>query len=357
MRLWKKLTTSVLMLAGALALSGSLSASEPGVLHVEDNGKVFTSEGIAKAEAAMSETTFLSKTHFNVVTYGKIPEAKRDAYEKAKGTPTEKSKFFHDWAEQSAKAHKSRGVFVLISMEGAHIRAIDDRTTDVKRDFDSKDLKAVQEKFTEGFKLAFKETDAAKKKPLHDAALLEATNYVIDQLKNTTGNTTTNRNTTTGAANVKEKEGSNIMSYVCIGIVALLGVWLVIGIVRALTGGGGGGQYAGGGGYGGGYGGGGGFMSGIMGGLLGAVAGNYLYNNFFGGHSSASASDGYGSTGSTGNDTSGDGDYSGGADGGGSDFGGDTGGDFGGDTGGGDFGGGDFGGDSGGGGDFGGGDW
>ena len=76
--------------------------------------------------------------------------------------------------------------------------------------------------------------------------------------------------------------------WICLGLCVLLGVWLVIGIIRAFTGGGGGG-----GGYGGGGGGGGGFGSSLMGGLFGAMAGMWLYNSMFGGHHDMGSNDAF----------------------------------------------------------------
>ncbi len=351
-------TTSKLILLAALLVGGFTiptvaCASEPGVLKIDDNGSVFTADGIKKAEDKFSSTSFKSPTILNVVTYGKIPDGQRAAFDKTKGDDVAKKRFFGEWVRDLATSHRTRGIFVLISMEGTHIRAIDDRQTDAKRHFDDADLRTLEKKLIEGFKAGFKESDPALKKVQFDAALLDGTSFVIEQLQNTSaaGSTSTKKVST---SNTSETGGSNIMSYVCIGIVALLGVWIVIGLVRMMTGGGGGGGGGGygGGGYGGG-GGGGGFMSSMLGGMFGAAAGMYLYDSFAGGsHSSnAQASD------NSGNNTGdgGAGDYSGGGDGGGGDFGGgDTGG------GGGDFGGGsDFGGgggDLGGGGDFGGGD-
>ena len=63
-------------------------ASDPGVLKIDDNGSVFTSEGIKKAEDKFSSTSFKSPTVLNIVTYGKIPEAKRADFETAKGDAT-----------------------------------------------------------------------------------------------------------------------------------------------------------------------------------------------------------------------------------------------------------------------------
>ena len=360
---------SVVAAAACVASPGTAGASEKGTLTVKDNGSVFTADGIRKAEDAFEAVSFQAPTKLAVVTFNKVPDSKRVAFEDAKSGDAKK-RFFREWAEEVARSSGKPDVLVFISMEGTHIKAIDDRQTDLKRGFDDKDLHALEQKFVAGFKKSADATDAAAKLARHDSALLDSVNFVADQLKNTTLPANTNgKRVNAPANNAAETKGTGIMTYVCIGIVALLGVWLVVGVVRMMMGGGGGGggNYGGGGmGGGGGMmgGGGGGLMTGLLGGMLGAVAGNYLYNNFMGGNShsndsTGSSGGGYGDSGTTGD--TGAGDYSGGGDGGGSDFGDATGGDSGGgDFGGGDSGGGDFGGggsDFGGGGDSGGGDW
>ncbi|MFQ3650773.1 MAG: hypothetical protein SNJ75_10600, partial [Gemmataceae bacterium] len=124
-------------------------------------------------------------------------------------------------------------------------------------------------------------------------------------------------------------------SWLCIGLMVLMGLWLVVGLIRAFSGVGGqaGAAQPGGGG---------GFLSSLLGGLVGAAAGMYLYNSFFGSGTSSV----FGSS-PTGDPNAGA-DNSPQADGGGGDWGGDAGGgDWGGDAGGGDWGG-----DAGGGGDW-----
>ena len=358
---------SVVAATVSLAAPGSASASEKGVLAVKDNGAVFSTDGVRKAEQAFEGVTFQAPTKLAVVTFGKVPEGKRAAFDEAKGKDA-RDRFFREWAEEVARSSGKPDVLVFISMEGSHVRAIDDRRTELKRGFDDADLRTLREKFVAGFKPSAEDKDAAAKIERHDAALLASVNFVAEQLKDTT--LPANGKRANGAANnAADTKGSSIMSYVCIGIVALLGIWLVFGLVRMMMGGSGGGGSGGGGMGGGGMGGGGmgaggGLMTGLLGGMLGAVAGNYLYNSFMGGNHSTdsmgSNGGGYGDSGTTGD--TGAGDYSGGGDSGGGDFsGGDSGGDAGGsDFGGGDSGGGDFGGggsDFGGGGDSGGGDW
>ena len=347
----------VVAAVASVASPGTASASEKGTLTVKDNGSVFTADGVRKAEEAFEGVTFQAPTKLAVVTFGKIPEAKRAAFDAVKSSKEDKDRFFGEWAKEIARSSGKPDVLVLVSMEGTSVKVIDDRQTDLKRGFDDKDVRTVRDKFMAGFKpVAGEENDA--KLARHDAALLESVKFVAAELKDTTVPANTKRANGAGN-NVAESKGTGIMGYICIGIVVLLGIWLVIGVVRMMMGGGGGGGgggYGGGGMGGGGMGGGGGLMTGLLGGMLGAVAGNYLYNNFMGGNTHSNdmgSSGGYGDSGTSGD--TGAGDYDGGADSGNGDFGG---GDAGGSSGGGDSGGGDFGGgDTGGGGDSGGGDW
>ena len=208
-----KLVLLVALLVGGFTAPTVATASEPGVLKIDDNGSVFTTDGIKKAEDKFGSTSFKSPTILNVVTYGKIPDGQRAAFEKTKGDDVAKKRFFGEWVRDLATSHRTRGIFVLISMEGTHIRAIDDRQTDAKRHFVDADLRTLEKKLIEGFKAGFKETDPALKKVQFDAALLDGTSFVIEQLQNTSaaGSTSTKKVST---SNTSETGGSNIMSYV-----------------------------------------------------------------------------------------------------------------------------------------------
>ncbi len=343
-------------------------ATHHGVMTVEDNAKAFTPEGIKKAEDTFHDTNFRAPTELVVVTYLKVPESKHADYEKVKNIKADKARFFGDWAKELAKSRGSKGIFVLVSREGGHVHAIDDRQNDVYRKFDDKDLKVLEKKIGDGFQKAGKTTGDTEAKEARDEGLLHGVQFVASELKNTTVPEATDHKTNASQDKSSGSGGffSGIMGWICIGVAVLLGIWLVVGLIRMFTGGGGGGGNGPGGGGGGGYGGGGGgFMTGLIGGMLGAAAGMYMYDHFVRDHNSgdsgANNSNGY----DNGNNTTGDtgaGDYDGGGDGGGTDYddGGNGGGNGGGDAGGGggDFGGGDFGGgDGGGGGDVGGGDW
>ena len=343
-----------LMLAGvfALTLGGTASAANsPGSLQVFDEGKVFTSGGIEKAREAMASKSFDHGLKMTVDTHPRMPADVKERFDKASGPA--KRDVVRDWARSHAKGDKAEGIYVLICMSPGFTEVLDDRETK-NRGFTKENLDHLFSIFDGSLKSSAK-LPADQRATVRDKALLEAVQYVTSDLAGTKviGDKTRSSETREGGRGFM----SGIGGWLCIGLLVMLGIWLVIGVFRALTGGGGGGGYGPGGGYGGG-GGGGGFFSSMLGGLFGAAAGMYLYNNLFGGGSMfGSSPDAYANDGS-GGDT-GAGDYSdgdsagGGGDYGGGDY-GDTGGDYGGDYGGGDYGGGgDFGGgDFGGGGDF-----
>ncbi|HEV3439347.1 MAG TPA: hypothetical protein VG122_18420, partial [Gemmata sp.] len=350
-KLTMSLATIAALLGGgliALPASASPEKNESGSMQVIDDAKLFSSDAIAQAEKKMSATKFDHGFHFTVDTYKELPPDRKSGY--SKGMEKEKEKeFFKSWATSTVRTDKDKGPYVLICLNPGWVEVIEDKESK-NRGFTPADVTHLKKIFFDAMIASARKTPD-EQKAIRDKALLDATDYVINEVSGTkVVETHSSGATTTHNKNDQAKHsGSNIMSWVCIGLVVVLAIWLVIGLIRAFTGGGGGG---GGGGYGGGGGGGGGFMTGLLGGMFGAMGGMWLYNHL-GGASVFGGSDAYGSDGSTG-DTGGDtgaGDYSDGAsDGGGGDFGG-------GDAGGGDDtgGGGDFGGDTGGGGDFGGG--
>ena len=346
------------LLAGGL-MAGPAHAAHPGVLRVEDKAGAFTPDGIKKAEQQFHDVNFKSTTHLTVVTVNDshVPGHLKSDFEAARKDQSLARRFFKEWATETAKAERERGVFVLAYLQGDkfYIDVEVDRQTDLKRHFTDADALKLSQVMQDGFRSAKGKSEELARHT-RDAALLAATADVVSQLKNTSApEERTSTRASRGEEDSQSRGGMSIMGWVCVLLLVGLGVWLVIGLIRAFTGTGG---YAGGG-YGGGYGyGGGGFFPSLMGGMFGAMAGMWLYDQFTGSHyhNDAMAAD---SGGSDGGDT-GAGDFDGGTGAGGGDFGDTGGGDFGdtgGDVGGGDFGGGDFGGGDFGGGDFGGGDW
>ncbi len=279
------------------------------------------------------------------------------------------SRYFSDLAKSNARRSRVDGLYIFVNKSPHWLEIVANNKTDAV--FPVEKRRELRQKITPEFKQG-----------KFDEGILSGLTYIRDQFSRTLPG---RANAAPGNAVVKHvpevartpKGEVNWAGIICFGLLALVVIWLVIGLIRAFTAprggyGGGGPGYAGGPGYGGGYGGGGGgFMTGLFGGLFGAVAGNWLYHNMFGGggHSTSWGSQAYGgdastnaapddytSTGGSWDDNAGGdqgggggdagGDWGGGggdAGGGGGDFGGGGGGDWGG--GGGDFGGGGGGGD------------
>jgi hypothetical protein len=356
------------------ALAGKVPAATPekGHMTVRDDAHVFDKDSVIQAEEKFHGLTFKSPTHLTVVTVDKVPADRKADYEKMKGEKTSKRQFMKEWAREMSQAESARGVFVLVCTESRSIEVLADRQTDLYRHFNDSDADKVYTTLSAAFKSAEEAKTDDEKRAVRGEGLVKGTDYVIGRLKNTSAPEATGTTHSDGTHEPK-KAGMPWWGWVLIVLGVLLFIWVIVAVIRAMTGNVYGGMYGGYGGYG--YGGGGpGFFGMFMGGMLGSMAGMWLYNSMFGGHmyydSGMAAAGTYpeGGYDPSGGDT-GAGDYDGGAEaggdwggddggaadagGGGGDWGNDGGGDWGGDGGGGDWGG------DGGGGDFGGGggDW
>jgi uncharacterized protein len=316
---------------------------------IRDKADLFSKDAIEKADRKIEAIHRDFNKTLAIETFAEVPDDLKKKLED-KG----KKEFFAEWANDRSRDLGVRGVYVLVSKDPKYYRT--------RVGSDTK-LLLSQSKLDKILLDNFNNNE-------FDKGLLEAVDYVAAELQSNAPKANSSKKNTGDLVNKDQiNKAKPYLSWICIGLSILLGVWLLFALIRAFTGGGnrgGPGGGPGGGGYGGGGGGGGGFMSSMLGGLFGAAAGMYLYNNFFGG-STPSAMGGsnpsaYGGDANDGAAGGGGGDYgddAGGEDagGGGGDWGADDGGGGGGDWGGGDAGGGgDWGG---GGGDFGGGggDW
>ncbi len=314
------LLTGGLMAVPAQASKVAAAAESPGSLKVVDEAGFFSPDAIKQAEKKLADAKFDRGLHFTVDTYKAIPTERAKSY-----NPEQKAKFFTEWAKAVATGDKAKGPYVLICQKPGYTQVIADAESR-NRGFDRSNEQALAKIFDNAMKRAA-QSPVAEQQQIRDQALLEATDYVINDLSGT-------KVASTGSETAKGNAGtSSIGGWICMGLCLLLGIWLMVGLFRALSGGGGGGSMGGPGG--------GGFMSSLFGGLFGAMAGMWLYNSFFSGGGMFGGSDALASDGAGGADT-GAGDY-------GNDTGAGTGGDYGG---GGDVGGDYGGGDWGGGGDF-----
>ena len=326
MRIWHRI--GVMVLLTAMVGGHSARAAEwKGVFRLQDQAQLFSSEGAKAARERFESATFSQTTHLTIVTVNQIPPDKQAEFDRIAKNPPERGRFFENWARNLAKAEKESGIFVLMYDDGSRFinRALADEKTSQGRGFGTSKLSELIAILDQGSKAALKQPTATAQE-FRDQSLLKAVDFVIDGLKSSAKNTAAAIPELPAGLDPAAAQTPPWLSWLCIGIVLLLGVWMVIGLIRMMAGGMGGGGMSGGG-----------FFTSLLGGLFGAAAGMYLYDQFFGsGANSASAADG--SLGDASGADAGAGDWDRGATGG--------------DAGGGDGGGGDFGG-----GDFGGGDW
>lgn len=353
MRIWTRWALAIAMVFGVAIGTVSAGAETTGVMNVEDQAALFSDDGIQRAKQAFQSTSFHSPTHVLVVTANHVPTEKQAQWDEIVKNRDDKARnrFGEEWARSLGRTKDSHGDVVILIYKaptgGFFVSTISDKQSDVYRHFSDAKAREIDGIFLRELrKVKAEKLEGEQAKKEMDTALISATEKLISDLKDTSAPSSGRSGASNHVSN-DHREGSNIGGYICMFLCVALGIWLVVGLIRAFTGGGGGG-YGGPGGYGGG---GGGFFSSLLGGMFGTMAGMWMYNSFFGGHSfgnEAMAGENYGGAGDTG-----DGNYDDGAAATDGDWGDDGGGDFGG---GGDWGGG--GGDWGGGGDFGGGgDW
>ena len=288
---------------------------------VLDNGGFFSEQAKSDATKAIVDAERTLHKGVLIETFREIPadvKAGVDVNDKAA-----LSHLYEQWAIKQAKQHTVNGVYLLLVKEPAHLQPYIGGDTQ---------------------RLAFTVKDRDMLVPMmllklrahqNDDALRDGVNFVVATMKSHT-NPRAHANSAPVVSRPAQSSGGSsgwIIQALVIGVV----VWVVIGIIRALSGRMSGGAAAGQPGMGGG---GGGFFSSLVGGMFGAAAGMWMYDQFFSSHGSNSAygaDQNAGDSGFTGQDNDNDSGASGG------------GGDFGGDSGGGDSGGGE---DFGGGGDF-----
>lgn len=307
MRIITRFGLAALAFAGLLSLPGSVFASKPATetpaqLIVEDSAKLFSPTTVEQAKGIVAGSMGIGNRQVHVETFDALTAAERQQFQAAEVKKT----FWDEWAKARLKG--DRGISILICADPRHIEVrVDKQMHD--HGFSGEKEHALYTAMVNVLKEGGKDKPLEEIKPLLDKALIAAAEYVKNEIPK-------NINTSSSQGKNEQKKnegGSKLGSYICIGLCVLLGVWLVVGLIRAFSTRGGGGAGGGGGG---------GFGTSLLGGLFGAMAGMWLYNSMFGGHDSSA-------------------------------FGGDSGGDYGGGDG--DAGAGDYGGDAGSGGDWGGG--
>jgi hypothetical protein len=303
------------LFAVASALMVSLSSAVAGGAGIDDKGEFFSGSAKAAARRQISQLQRELKRDLAIETFKAIPAEEGSAANFADKAAL--NRLMEQWAVKQARAKGVNGVYALLVKVPPHLQVVVGNETQ-KKAFTLRDRDALVSLMLA--KLRAKD---------NDGALSEGVNFVASTMRAHAGGSTGS------GVNLERPDAGaraqSSWSWVVPLVVVLLGVWVVVGLFRALFRGGGSVMAPG-------MGGGGGFMSSLMGGLFGAAAGMWMYDHFLGHGSSAyGAEPGHdpGSPGFSGQDT----DYSGS----GGSFGDDSGGG-GGDSGGGGFGGGDSGG-------------
>ncbi|MEN9573239.1 MAG: hypothetical protein RL514_1094 [Verrucomicrobiota bacterium] len=280
---------------------------------------VFFSEP-AKAEASRQITEIGRRFRKDLVveTFREIPEAVRQGVN-LQDKPAV-NRLFEQWTVQQAKQLRVNGIYILLTKEPAHLQIVVGNETQ-NNAFTLKDRDALASLMLGHLR---------NQKP--DAALLDGVNFVAATMASHAAARSRPNSTAvvSPSAAGKQSESSGWLGTALAVMLGLAVIWLVVGVIRSLSGGGGNSVGAGAGPASSG----GGFFSSLLGGMFGAAAGMWLYDQFSGNHGSAwgsesnpSSSEGgfsgrdsdYSSSGSDFSNNSGSGD-SGGGDSGGGDF-------------------------------------
>lgn len=249
------------LLSGRPAFGTAAAAVAP---TIKDEAKLFSEDARDKANQKLRQIYRDYHKDLLIETFPEVPkDLQKDLADKGK------DKFFADWALHKAREADVNGVYVLICKHPGHVQVEVGNETRKKAftlDNRSKLIKTLVENFRD------------KK---YDQGLTEGVDYVASTLRENLGPPGEHHRRTDAQADFggggRQARGEPVgdghqggsfwsrpMGWVCIGFLVLVGLWLVIGLMRAFTGAGGGSGP--GGGYGGG---GGGFMSSLFGGLFG----------------------------------------------------------------------------------------
>ena len=230
--------TSLMSLVFAAWLS--VVATSPGALAagVNDEGGFFSPGAVEKADAKIDEIRRDCGKGLLIDTVASVPESQQ-----AKYNELGKKEFFVAWARQRAEEARVKGIYILICRKPAHVQVEIDRPTLAKA-FTADDRERLLKRML-----------PLLREKQNDAALLQTVDFVAATLRANVGRRAAVAGGTIRVERAAPHGGGS--SWGWIGIIALvaLGCWLLMGVMRGVSGMGGGGA---GPGYGGGWGGGGG---------------------------------------------------------------------------------------------------
>src|SRR5262249_35402721 len=216
------------VLVAWLSAAGTVSAAP-----INDNAGFFSPKAVENAEAEIAALHRKYDKELKIETFAEIPAERKKDY-----NADEKAKFFDKWARQRATELKVDGIYILICKSPSYLEVEVGNKTE-KAGFSPAERKKLRDKLVERFK--DKE---------YDKGLAETVEYVGDRYATHFKDKETATTSQSGGSATPNRKGGglvgNWMGLICVGVLLLLGVWVVIGLIRAMSGGGG---------YGGGYGG------------------------------------------------------------------------------------------------------
>lgn len=172
----KLLATTAVLLALAAA---SGAADKPGLFLVADDAGLFSADAKKQAERKLANTKFDHGLNFNLTTVKAMPLEWQKKYDEA----GDKERVAREWARTLATKDRAKGPFVLICMSPGRTVVLADEET-VNRGFGKAAEGAVLKVFDTALREAAKK-DGDEKTKHRDAALLKATEYVVNELKGT----------------------------------------------------------------------------------------------------------------------------------------------------------------------------
>lgn len=259
----------------SVALLGWLTLAEPAAAlspEVKDGAGFFKPETVRKANETIKAIKQQYRKDLVIETFAHVPAGRE---KEAVGPDGEaRQPFFRDWAVQRARAGGVDGIYILICKEPSYLQiAVGNETRTTA--FSDADRQALSKRMLERFKerefddglwegVRFVQSALQTNLAGAHAAAKGASDFSFEANAHETAIRHQRATSEAGAGWL-----SSPWSWLLIGGAVLLGVWLVLGLIRAFSGGSGGL-------------GGSGFLTNLLGGLFGAAAGMWLYDRFFG---------------------------------------------------------------------------
>ncbi|MFQ3650570.1 MAG: TPM domain-containing protein, partial [Gemmataceae bacterium] len=202
------------LLAGLLLVPGLLLAA-----NIRDEAKLFSPEGVKKAQEKIDDLKKKHKSELFIETF-----AKAEDLEAAKKENPDRAKYFQKWASERYKELKVEGVYVLVCKEPNYIQVVNGKMMESKGFDNAKRnelVKLMQGKFKE------KEFDAGLMAVVNEVGKTLQTKAPVAQKPGTEKAVETLNATAEGLP--------AWTSWLCIGLMVLMGLWLVVGLIRAFS--------------------------------------------------------------------------------------------------------------------------